>query len=291
MIVPGAGGRSSVSSASASIERAPSGTACHAGSGAVIGGRSATNVPRPGRASTSPWATSAATARWTVAGPARWRAINSRTLGSRAPGIAVATSASRLAMTVAVALSCCMTDVSNAIARPTITPADVSWPAFAWGALGVLAFSFSLPATRLAVHDLDPTFVGLGRALVAAVLAAILLAVRRGPPPDPRDPPRFSIVGVGGGVGVPPFTAAALHHLSSAHASVIVGMLPAATAAFAVLRAGERPPRAFWLAAAAGLVAVLVFAATQGVTGIDEWDLLVLGAVAGAALGYAEGGA
>ena len=40
------------------------------------------------------------------------------------------------------------------------------------GFLGVLAFSFSLPATRLAVEDLDPTFVGLGRALVAAALAA-----------------------------------------------------------------------------------------------------------------------
>ncbi len=92
-------------------------------------------------------------------------------------------------------------------------------------------------------------------------------------------------------IGFPLLTSVALHHLSSAHASVIVGMLPAATAAFAVLRAGERPPRVFWLAAAAGLVAVLAFAATQGVTGIDEWDLLVLGAVACAALGYAEGGA
>ena len=45
-----------------------------------------------------------------------------------------------------------------------------------FGFLGVLGFSFSLPATRLAVEDLDPTFVGLGRALVAAALAAALLA-------------------------------------------------------------------------------------------------------------------
>ena len=78
---------------------------------------------------------------------------------------------------------------------------------------------------------------------------------------------------------------------SSAHASVVVGLLPAATAAWAVARAGERPSRAFWLAAAAGLVAVLAFAATQGVNGIEPADLLVLAAVALGGLGYAEGGA
>jgi hypothetical protein len=35
-------------------------------------------------------------------------------------------------------------------------------PAFL-GFLGVLAFSFPLPATRVAVGELDPTFVGIGR--------------------------------------------------------------------------------------------------------------------------------
>jgi drug/metabolite transporter (DMT)-like permease len=92
-------------------------------------------------------------------------------------------------------------------------------------------------------------------------------------------------------VGFPIFTSVALHHLSSAHSSVIVGLLPAATAAMAVARAGERPAPAFWLAATAGLIAVLAFAATQGVNGIETADVLVLIAVALAALGYAEGGA
>jgi drug/metabolite transporter (DMT)-like permease len=163
--------------------------------------------------------------------------------------------------------------------------------AVAYGALGVLAFSFSLPATRLAVKDLDPTFVGLGRAVVAAVLAATLLGITRQPFPHKQDLPRFALVSVGVVIGFPICTSLALTHLSSAHASVIVGMLPAATAALAVLRGGERPPPAFWAAAAAGLVAVLAFAATQGAHGIAAADLLVLAAVALAALGYAEGGA
>jgi drug/metabolite transporter (DMT)-like permease len=155
----------------------------------------------------------------------------------------------------------------------------------------VLGFSFSLPATRLAVADLDPTFVGLGRALVAAVPAAALLLARREPVPDRRDVPRFALVGLGVVIGFPLLSSLALKHLSSAHTSVVVGLLPAATAAWAVARAGERPPRSFWLAALAGLVAVLAFAATQGVGGIAGADVLVLGAVAFGGLGYAEGGA
>jgi drug/metabolite transporter (DMT)-like permease len=164
-------------------------------------------------------------------------------------------------------------------------------PAVVWGFVGVLGFSFSLPATRLAVEDLDPTFVGLGRALVAAVLAGALLAARREALPRREDLPRFALVGIGVVVGFPIFTSVALHHLTSAHGSVITGLLPAATAAMAVARAGERPPPAFWFAATAGLIAVLAFAATQGVNGIETADVLVLVAVAFAALGYAEGGA
>jgi drug/metabolite transporter (DMT)-like permease len=179
-----------------------------------------------------------------------------------------------------------MSRSSNATGARPVTQAAVLW-----GFLGVLGFSFSLPATRLAVEDLDPTFVGLGRALVAAALAGLLLAVRREPFPASKDLPRFALVAVGVVIGFPIFTSLALHHLSSAHSSVIVGLLPAATAMAAVARAGERPPTRFWVAAVAGLVAVLAFAATQGVNGIEGADLLVLAAVAFAALGYAEGGA
>jgi drug/metabolite transporter (DMT)-like permease len=172
-------------------------------------------------------------------------------------------------------------------------PSSITLPSSAavWGALGVLAFSFSLPATRVAVEDLHPTIVGLGRALVAAVLAAALLGVRRERMPDRQDLPRFAVVGVGVVIGFPIFSSIALRELSSAHASVIVGLLPAATAALAVARAGERPGRGFWVAALAGLVAVLAFAATQGAGGIATADLAVLAAVGLGALGYAEGGA
>jgi drug/metabolite transporter (DMT)-like permease len=184
-----------------------------------------------------------------------------------------------------------MSVVDNAIGASSITLRRLGASPAVWGGLGVLGFSFSLPATRLAVVELDASVVALGRAVVAAVLAAVLLAVLRQPLPARADLPRLAVVGVGVVVGFPLFSSLALRELSSAHAAVIVGLLPAATAAFAVLRAGERPGRGFWVAAAAGLVAVLAFAATQGAAGLAGADLYVLAAVALGALGYAEGGA
>jgi drug/metabolite transporter (DMT)-like permease len=156
------------------------------------------------------------------------------------------------------------------------------------GFLGVLAFSFTLPATRVAVGELDPTFVGLGREALAAVPAALILLATRSRLPSRPQLVRLALVASGVVFGWPLFSALALQHLTSAHSAVIVGLLPAATAVVAVLRAGEHPSRGFWLASLAGLVSVLGFAATQG-AGFSSGDLLILAAVVLSALGYTEG--
>ena len=158
------------------------------------------------------------------------------------------------------------------------------------GFIGVLAFSFTLPATRVAVEELDPTFVGIGREAVAALLAAAILVGTRSSLPSRPQLVRIGIVASGVVFGWPLFTALALRGLTSAHSAVIVGLLPAATAVVAVIRAGERPSRGFWMASLAGLVAVLIFAATQG-AGFSAGDIQILVAVALSAIGYAEGGA
>jgi hypothetical protein len=44
-----------------------------------------------------------------------------------------------------------------------------------WGCIGMASFSLTLPMMRLAVADFDPVVVGLGRAIVAALLAAGVL--------------------------------------------------------------------------------------------------------------------
>ncbi len=159
-----------------------------------------------------------------------------------------------------------------------------------WGVVGVVGFSFTLPATRLAVMELDGTLVGLGRAVIAAGAAALLLAAMREPVPPRALWGRLALVAAGVVVGFPLFSAWALKYVPSAHGAVIVGLTPAATAVMAVIRAGERPSASFWLASLLGLVAVLIFAAVQGAGAPVPADGLILIAVALGALGYAEGG-
>lgn len=163
--------------------------------------------------------------------------------------------------------------------------------AFILGAIGVLCFSLTLPATRVAVPVFGGTVVGLGRALVAAVLAGVLLSVTHEPFPERRYWGRLALVAAGVVVGFPLFSALALHHLTAAHSAVIVGMLRTATAVLSVLRGGERPSLGFWLASLFGLLAVLAFATVQGAGRPQPADVLVLVAVLLGALGYAEGGA
>ncbi|MBE1464614.1 DMT family transporter [Kibdelosporangium phytohabitans] len=176
---------------------------------------------------------------------------------------------------------------SNVIAPSRVTPG------LALGALGVLGFSFSLPATRLAVGGLDPWFVAFGRAAVAGLLAITYLAFVRAPRPTRRQVTRLAIVALGIVVGFPLFTSLALTTQTAAHGAVVIAGLPMATAVWAVARAGERPGRGFWLASGAGFVAVLGFVATTGAVsgGLELADLFLLIAIVLCGLGYAEGGA
>lgn len=163
--------------------------------------------------------------------------------------------------------------------------------ALLWGVLGVLAFSVTLPATRLAVTELDPYVVALGRAVVAAAVAAVVLTATRQRVPPRRYWWRFAIVVLGVVFGFPLPTTLALTQVPATHGAVVTGLLPAATAVMAVLRAGEKPSLGFWIAALFGLGAVLAFAAVQGAGWPQPADGLILIAVLLGGLGYAEGGA
>ncbi|WCB94827.1 hypothetical protein DSM104299_03566 [Baekduia alba] len=181
---------------------------------------------------------------------------------------------------------------SNVTTRGGVTQArgHALPPGLVLGALGVLGFSFSLPATRLAVADLNPFLVAFGRAVVAGLLSVVVLRATRAARPTTTQWRSLVVVAFGVVVGFPLFTSLALHRVPASHGAVVVGMLPATTAVAAVLRAGERPTRAFWLASSAGLVAVLTFALSQGGGHLGTPDLELLIAVVLCALGYAEGG-
>ncbi|MGG7604122.1 DMT family transporter [Massilia sp. BKSP1R2A-1] len=158
------------------------------------------------------------------------------------------------------------------------------------GLLGVAMFSLTMPFTRIAVAELDPMFVTFGRALGAAMLAAAWLAFKRAPLP-PRDAlAPLSAVAAGCIVGFPLLTSFALRTLPAFHGALLVGVLPLATALYTALRGHERPSRGFWGMAVLGSSLVAAYALVQGGGSLHMADLLVFGAVACAAIGYAEGG-
>src|SRR5450432_1627927 len=157
------------------------------------------------------------------------------------------------------------------------------------GALGVLCFSFTFPATHAAEASFSPVVVGVGRAVPAAALALIVLAARGEPLIGPRAVlGRLLVVAACVGIGFGLLSAIALRYVSSVHGAVLTGLIPAATAGMAVLRAGERPRRMYWAVLALGLAVVVAFAVIQGGGRLRAPDVLLLVAIAVGGLGYAE---
>lgn len=159
-----------------------------------------------------------------------------------------------------------------------------------WAALGVLAFSFSFPATALAEQGFDPYLVGAGRSVIAAVVAAACLRAVRAPLPQREHWPGLIAVAAGCGIGFGLLSALAMEHTTSSHAAVVIGLLPAATAAVAVIRIGERPRPLFWAASCTGTTAVVGYALSRQGGTLHAADLLLLAALIIGAVGYAEGG-
>ncbi|WP_417307506.1 DMT family transporter [Devosia sp.] len=158
------------------------------------------------------------------------------------------------------------------------------------GLMGVLIFSGSLPATRVAVAAFDPVFLTLVRAAVAGLLGAGLLVACGAKRPSRADLGALVIVAFGVVIGFPLLTALALQHVTSAHSVVFIGLLPLSTAIFAVLRGGERPRPVFWLFSMLGSALVVGFALQQGAVAAPLGDGLMLAAIIVCGIGYAEGG-
>ncbi|WP_197488502.1 DMT family transporter [Methylomonas koyamae] len=158
-----------------------------------------------------------------------------------------------------------------------------------FGCAGILGFSLTLPATRMAVAELDPVFVGLGRAVAASLLAALALWWRGGRLPRGSQWLRLAATAGGVVIGFPLLSALALKQVSAVHAAVVVGLTPLLTAGFGVLLSGERPAWPFWLATALGSAAILVFVYLSGEARLQQADLYLLAAIACVAYGYAEG--
>jgi drug/metabolite transporter (DMT)-like permease len=161
----------------------------------------------------------------------------------------------------------------------------------AWAFAGVLAFSFSVPLTKVAVGGFSPIFTATGRAAIAGAGAAVLLLARRVPFPAPQHLRPLVYTMLGAVFGWPILLALALQRTTSAHVAVIAAFMPLTTALIAVLRTHERVSWQFWAAASAGTATLVAFALSRG--GADGADLvadaLVVGAVLASSWCYVEG--
>ncbi len=165
------------------------------------------------------------------------------------------------------------------------------------GVLGVVIFALTLPLTRLAVGTpeaplMSGVFVATGRAALAALLSVAFLRWQRAPWPQREDLLPLLVIALGVVFGFPLLTSVAMRHVQAVHASVMLGVLPLATAVVATWLHGQRPSLGFWLCALLGsglVVAYALLRSGQSGLALHPADLLLLAAMACAAVGYAWG--
>lgn len=158
------------------------------------------------------------------------------------------------------------------------------------GLVGVICFSLTLPATSVAVEYFGTTIVGLGRAVVASILVALVLVVKKEKLPTARQFKSLIIVSLGAVLGFPLLTSWAMTSLPVSHGAVELALLPLATAGFAMIRGGEFPSIKFWISSIVGALAVIIYAMYLGLGQLHVADLALLVAVIILGLSYAEGG-
>lgn len=183
---------------------------------------------------------------------------------------------------------------NSATATPSIAVATPGPESRGFGtlqaALGVVAFSLTFPATAWGLEGFGPWSLVAVRSVLAAVIAGAALLTLRVPLPVRRHWPGLAVVGAGVVLGFPLLTTLALETSTTAHAAVVVGLLPLTTALFSALRVATRPSRTFWIAALAGAAAVLAFTVQQSGGALTTADLYLFAALLVCAAGYTEGG-
>lgn len=95
-----------------------------------------------------------------------------------------------------------------------------------FGVLGMLGFSGTLVATRVAVFDFSPITITCARIVIAGALGALMLiATSKMRIPEKQFIPRIIWMGMGLAVGYPLFLALALQSVPAVHGAVVTGLL------------------------------------------------------------------
>ena len=158
------------------------------------------------------------------------------------------------------------------------------------GLVGVVSFGLTLPATRFIIPYFEPVFIGLGRAVIASFVAALLLIATKQTRPSKNQFYQLLVVASGVVVGFPILSAWAMQTVPASHGGVVLGVLPLATAIVGSVVSNEKPSVAFWICGIVGSAVVIAYSLLQGVGEFQTGDFFLLGAIVSAATGYALGG-
>lgn len=158
------------------------------------------------------------------------------------------------------------------------------------GFIGVVIFGGTLPATRIAVSQIDPIALTSLRTAIAGLCSLVLLAVLRRKPPPRALWLQLVIAMICVAILFPLLMSLGMQRVDASHGGVVLGVLPIATALVAVAITHERPRPLFWIASVAGAALVVTFALRQGGGALVTGDLFLFASVAVAAIGYAYSG-
>ncbi|MFD2444033.1 DMT family transporter [Bacillus sp. CGMCC 1.16607] len=158
------------------------------------------------------------------------------------------------------------------------------------GFIGVVCFSLTLPATRIAVPYFGEVIVGLGRTIIAAIIVGTIFMIKKQSLPNKRQFKSLLIVALGAVLVFPLLTTFAMKSLPVSHGAIELALLPLATAGFAMRRGGERPSKRYWIASTIGAITVIIYAMYLGLGQLQKGDIALVVAVFVLGLSYAEGG-
>jgi len=142
--------------------------------------------------------------------------------------------------------------------------------------------------------QLSAWFITCARAALAGALSIVFLLVTRSPRPTAAQRKPLLLALLGNAIGFPLLLGLALRHVTSGHAAVFTALLPLATAALSAWVLHLRARLGFWVCAGLGALLVMAFSLLRAYQhgpgfGLEWADLLLLGAVLSAALGYVYG--
>jgi drug/metabolite transporter (DMT)-like permease len=169
---------------------------------------------------------------------------------------------------------------------------------FIFGFIGILIFSFTPPATKIALgfdnNALTPEFITFGRSALAGTLSLMYLFFSNKKIPNIKYIFNISIIAISLTVGFPLFLSLGLIHSTSTHAAVILTLMPLLTAVFASFYFKQKASLGFWICAIIGCVVVTIYTLIHGriddgIIELSYADILFFISVIAGAIGYVFG--